>query len=216
MKCYNRVNLKLSADDLQSLSAFSMRISEILKQRNRAPSLAAALAAAEPCDDANVHTFENFETNGENRYASAVCQLFVRQPEQFSFVALHGPSLSGKTHLLHAVKNEYAQRFPGQKILFATGDYFVSKYIIPFLGEKPEVVLAELKEISLLIIDNLEEVAAKSTTQAELATLLKNLIADGKRVFIAFNCRLEYLSTMVTSISDAYPDSSIVAEMHRQ
>ena len=215
MKC-NWTNLKISEDDLQSLSAFSMRISEILKQRNQAPSLAAALAAAEPCHGANVHTFENFETNGENRLASAVCQLFVRQPEQFSFVALHGPTLSGKTHLLHAVENKYAQRFPGQKILFATGDEFVQKYIIPFLGEKPDAVLAELKGTNLLLLDNLEELAAKSATQAELATLLKNLIADGKRVFIAFNCRLEYLSAVVTSISDACPDSSIVAEMHRQ
>lgn len=75
-----------------------------------------------------IQTFKNFIVSDCNSEAYNTCVSFVQNPFG-KFIALCGPTATGKTHLMSAIHRAYATNFPNLKVKTATYEDIMSDYI---------------------------------------------------------------------------------------
>ncbi len=91
----------------------------------------------------------------------------------------------GKTHLLMALAGAYGEQFPGRHVKSMTGEAFVNAFISACVNKRFERFRAAFRSVDLLVIDDLQTLAGKPGTQAELVSTLDALAARGARVAVS-------------------------------
>lgn len=136
-------------------------------------------------------TFDNFVIGPTNELAHAVARKVVssRSP-QYNPVVIHGPHGMGKTHLLHAMKNQIEQDDPSRRVHMISSEQFVASFVNSLrTGSRAEIdaFKKSLRDVDLLIIDDAHFIADKPTSQEELLHTLINLVDDGRQVVLAMD-----------------------------
>ena len=100
----------------------------------------------------------------------------------FNPVIFHGPYGFGKTHLLNALAWEAMQTAPTKRVVYITAERFTSTFVKAVQDRQTAAFKDELRNADLLLIDDVQFVAGKSSTQEELFHTLLALVEDGRRV----------------------------------
>ena len=133
---------------------------------------------------------DDFIVSECNEVAYKACVSFLDDPHG-KFIALFGPSSSGKTYLFKNVLKEYQIRYPKAKVRKTTCEEIIGEYIEVLNCEdykqRRKAFRAALCEYDLLIIDNMQFIAGKTSTQAELASWFVEMLKYNKNVFLAFD-----------------------------
>ena len=136
-------------------------------------------------------TFDNFVIGPTNELAYAIARKVVSTPSpQYNPVVIHGPHGMGKTHLLHAVKNQIEQDDPSRRVHMISSEQFVASFVNSLrAGSRSEIdaFKKSLRDVDLLIIDDAHFIADKPTSQEELLHTLINLVDDGRQVMLAMD-----------------------------
>jgi len=143
-----------------------------------------------------------------NEEAYSACVSFLEDPHR-KFIALFGPSSSGKTHLLKTILKEYQTRYPEAKVRKTTCEEIIGEYIEVLncddYKQRRKVFCSALCEYELLIIDNMQFIAGKTSTQAEFASWFVEMLKHNKNVFLAFDrpssCFEEIIENVKTEVS---------------
>ncbi len=134
-------------------------------------------------------TFDNFVVGPTNELAHAVARKVVasRSP-QYNPVIIHGPHGMGKTHLLHAVKNQIERDDPSRRVHMISSEQFVASFVTSLRGGSRNAVdlfKKSMRDVDLLIIDDAHFIADKPTSQEELLHTLISLVDNGRQVLLA-------------------------------
>lgn len=133
---------------------------------------------------------DDFIVSECNKEAYSTCVSFLEDPHG-KFIALFGPSSSGKTHLLKNILKEYQTRYPEAKVMKTTCEEIIGEYIEVLncddYKQRRKSFRAALCEYDLLIIDNMQFIAGKTSTQAELASWFVEMLKRNKNVLLAFD-----------------------------
>ncbi|MBQ4076935.1 MAG: hypothetical protein IJD65_04575 [Mailhella sp.] len=114
-------------------------------------------------------SFDDFISGGKNREA---LHLFRRSLHaQPGPLFLHGPSGTGKTHLLQAAYDCLEARFPGKNIFLSCRE------LISFFRRSPEQARNALLSCSSVIVDDIQELENDACMQKELASLIDSMDA---------------------------------------
>ncbi|MFN0012333.1 MAG: DnaA ATPase domain-containing protein [Phycisphaerales bacterium] len=108
----------------------------------------------------------------------------------------------GKTHLLESLAAEYAEAFAGRHVRCLSGEAFLNAFIGACVHKRFERFRAGFRTTDLLVIDDLQTLAHKPGTQAELVNTLDALSARGGRVVMSMCCeprRLDGFSPALVS-----------------
>lgn len=114
-----------------------------------------------------MRTFETFIEDKSNRFALAACQAISEYPSKYyNPLWIYGASACGKSHLLNAIfhKLELEQV---RVILYLTAEALVETMISNFRGRDEAWEMIENADV--LIVDNMEYLKGKNTTQEEIA-----------------------------------------------
>ncbi len=131
------------------------------------------------------YTFENFIVGNSNKFAHAACTAVAAHPaENYNPLFIYGPSGLGKTHLLSAVVNEIKKNKPNTRVLYIKGDEFTNQ-MIEALGkqEMPEF-RDKYRNCDILLIDDIQFIAGKNSTQEEFFHTFNTLYEDGKQIIL--------------------------------
>lgn len=134
-------------------------------------------------------TFENFVVGPTNELAHAVARKVTgSRSGEYNPVVIHGPHGMGKSHLLHAVKNQIETEDPERRVHMISSEQFVAGFVTSVRGhgrEAIETFKRSVRDVDLLIIDDAHFIADKPGSQEELLHTLISLIGDGRQVLLA-------------------------------
>jgi chromosomal replication initiator protein DnaA len=132
-------------------------------------------------------TFEHFVVGPGSKFAFTVAAAVAAgSGAQYNPLLILGGSGLGKTHLLSAIGHTLAQEKPDSKLLFLPSDRIVEA----FDRARRDVDLMrkirdDLRGADLLLIDDMQFLAASQTTQDEMVKVIDYLVEDGKQVVLA-------------------------------
>ena len=112
-------------------------------------------------------TFKNFVVGSSNEFCHAASLAVADQPgAQYNPLYIHGGVGLGKTHLINAIANQLAES--GQyKIAYRTGEHFTNELIDAIRGQKTKEFRDKYRKVDVLIIDDIQFIEGKQSTQEE-------------------------------------------------
>ena len=133
-------------------------------------------------------TFETFVVGQSNSLAHAAAkQVAMAQPGQpvsFNPLFLHASVGLGKTHLLQAIAWEAKKSNPSAKVLYLTAERFMYSFVQALKSQSALDFKDTLRDIDILLIDDLQFLQGKSIQQ-EFCHTLNSLIDGAHQVVVA-------------------------------
>lgn len=130
-------------------------------------------------------TFSNFIVGkcNEVAHAGAIAAATYPGSKVHNPVYLWAGSGLGKTHLLHAIGNKITSDNPSAKVVYISAETFTTKLIAAIRRQKQQE-FRDLyrKNLDVLLIDDIQFIANKQSTQEELFYTFETLTAEGKQI----------------------------------
>jgi chromosomal replication initiator protein len=129
--------------------------------------------------------FDDLVVGPANRLATSVVRAIAEgTPDACSPVFIHGGSGLGKTHLLHALANELAEKRPECRWGYVTGDEFTNAYVLAIRSNGMDAFRQRFRNLDVLIIDDVHFIAGKKATQEEFLHTFNAIDALRKHVVL--------------------------------
>ncbi len=130
-------------------------------------------------------TFERFVVARSNILAAnAARRMAMAEAPQFNPLYLCSGTGQGKTHLLQAIAQDYAATYPGAAIILMSAEKFMLEFVSAMRGGDMMAFKARLRAADLLLLDDLQFVIGKNSTQEELLHTIDDLMCSGKRLVV--------------------------------
>jgi chromosomal replication initiator protein len=132
------------------------------------------------------YTFTNFIVGSANRLAHAAALSVAERPgHAYNPLFLYGGVGLGKTHLMHAIGNAVATKFPRKRILYATSEKFTNDFINSIREQKMEDFRNRYRRIDVLLIDDIQFIAERERTQEEFFHTFNAIHEAGKQIVLS-------------------------------
>ncbi len=132
------------------------------------------------------NTFETFVVGSSNRFAHAAAQAVAATPgAAYNPLFIYGNSGLGKTHLLCAISNEIKRNNPDVDIIFTKGEEFVSLIVEGIKAKNMQEIHNKYRNCDILLVDDIQFIAGKESTQEEFFHTFNALTQDGKQIVLA-------------------------------
>lgn len=133
-------------------------------------------------------TFDNFIIGNNNRFAQATAYSVYENLGLTNPLFIYGGVGLGKTHLMEAIGNAVIDEDPSKKVLYCTGELFVSELIKVMLNPKNNEMNEQFKkkfrDLDLLLIDDVQIIAGKEKCQEEFFHTFNALCDSGKQIVL--------------------------------
>jgi len=137
------------------------------------------------------YTFDSFVIGPNNRLAVAVARAITENPGTAynPFFLYSGVGL-GKTHLIQAIGNEIIKNNQNAKVVYLTGESFTNELVEAIQNSKKQYnAVARFREkyrhVDALIIDDVQFIAGRETTQEEFFHTFNALYLNRKQVIVS-------------------------------
>ena len=133
------------------------------------------------------YTFDNFIVGDGNKHAFATCVAVADEPSQDNFnpLFLYGGSGLGKTHLIQSIAHYILQHNPGTSVLYVTSEVFTNDIISAIRNNKMDEFREKYRQVDVLIIDDIQEIIGRESTQQEFFNTFNFLYEAGKQIIIS-------------------------------
>jgi len=131
------------------------------------------------------YTFDQFIIGDGNRMAHAAALAVAEAPGQtINPLFLHAPPGLGKTHLLHAIGNYITAFNPQTTVRYATVEAFTNGFIAALNGKVLERFKRLYRDVDVLLIDDVQFLAAKAKTEEEFFHTFNVLYDSGRQLVL--------------------------------
>ena len=131
-------------------------------------------------------TFENFVTGKANQLArAAALQISTNPNTNYNPLFIYGGVGLGKTHLMHAIGNNFIKNNPERKIHYVHAERYVSDVVKAYQNKSFDQFKNFYHNLDILLIDDIQFFGNKNRTQEEFFYAYNALIDDKRQVVIS-------------------------------
>ena len=132
------------------------------------------------------YIFETFVVGGNNRFAHAASLAVSESPSTvYNPLFLYGDSGLGKTHLMHAIGHYILRQDPSKKVLYVSSEMFTNELIKAITEHKNIEFRNKYRKIDVLLIDDIQFLEKKVSTQEEFFHTFNTLYDANKQIIIS-------------------------------
>ena len=127
--------------------------------------------------------FDNFVVGPSNRFAHSAAIAVSNNPGGvYNPLLIYGPPGVGKTHLLYAIANGIRKTNPDANIVYIKGDQFTNELIAAIQSGKNIEFRNKYREADLFLMDDVQFIAGRESTQEEFFHTFNKLYEDHKQI----------------------------------
>lgn len=131
-------------------------------------------------------TFDSFVVGKSNELAYAAARRVAENKDvNFNPLFLHGGVGLGKTHLMHAIAWANREYFPERKVVYLSAEQFMYQFISSIRYKDTMAFKQKFRNVDLLMIDDLQFIANKNSTQEEFFHTFNALIDHHRQVILS-------------------------------
>ncbi len=139
----------------------------------------------DPLPEMAGYTFDRFIVGNSNKFAHAAALAVAEKPGQaYNPLFIYGNSGLGKTHLLLAIGQYIREHQPEKKIEYIKGDDFTNQMVKSLKEGKAEEFRMRYRNVDLLLVDDIQFIAGKMSTQEEFFHTFNNNYEAGHQIVI--------------------------------
>lgn len=135
-------------------------------------------------------TFDSFIVGSTNRFAHAASFAVADKPNIiYNPLIIYGNSGVGKTHLLLAIKNHIKKKYPSKKIAYVRSEDFTNQLIQALKSgvEAMDEFHEKYRTADVLLIDDIQFIAGKESTQEEFFNTFNTLYQNNKQIVVTLD-----------------------------
>ncbi len=133
------------------------------------------------------YTFDNFIESPSNRFAYQSAKAVVHKlgaRENNPLVIYSAPGL-GKTHLLQAIGNQILKENPAAKVMYMSGEEFVSEYIESIQQKTADAFRKKYRFLDCFLVDDIQYVVGKTSSSEVFFYTFNALFESGKQIVLS-------------------------------
>ena len=131
------------------------------------------------------YTFDNFVIGKSNELAAAAAHAVSQAPGRvYNPLFLYGDTGLGKTHLMQAVAHTVMERQPETRITFIGTEQFTNEMIGSIRERTPQEFRRRYRETDLLLVDDVQFLKGKESTQEEFFHTFNALYEAGRQIIL--------------------------------
>lgn len=143
-------------------------------------------------ENANLNSkyrFDTFVVGGNNKFAHSASLAVAESPgEAYNPLYLYGGAGLGKTHLMHSIGHFILDQNPDMKVLYVTSEQFTNE-VIESIRSGNAAKMNKLREkyrtVDVLLIDDVQFIIGKESTQEEFFHTFNVLHSAGKQIILS-------------------------------
>jgi chromosomal replication initiator protein len=130
-------------------------------------------------------TFDTFVVGEPNAFAHAACRRVIEaEGMPFNPLYIYGGVGLGKTHLMHAMARALREKGKGE-IVYLSAEKFMYQFVKALRANDSMAFKEKLRNVDVLMIDDIQFIAGKESTQEEFFHTFNALVDNGKLIIIA-------------------------------
>ncbi len=163
------------------------------------------------------YTFESFVVGSSNRYLYAAAKAVSDDPgNSYNPLFIYGSSGLGKTHIMHAIANEIKHKKPKLNVVYATCEKFTNDLINSIRQGKGYAGGQDFRDryrsVDVLIIDDVQFLAKKQSTQEEFFHTFNELYSKNKQIILSSDCHPREIELLEDRLKTRF-SSGLMAEV---
>ena len=156
----------------------------ILEEFPEAPAQRVAIDPSAPRFDPR-YNFDTFVVGKANEVAATAAKtLASAESVNFNPLFIHGGTGRGKTHLLHAIGQLFLAKTPTARVVSMSAEKFMVEFVRAIRENDTIGFKGRLRSADLLLIDDVQFIAGKDSTQEEFFHTMNEIITAGRRLVI--------------------------------
>ncbi len=143
------------------------------------------------------YTFDTFVVGPTNKMAHAVAVAVAESPgESYNPLFLYGGAGLGKTHLMHSIAHHIMETRKDLKVLYVTSEKFTNELIESLNRNKNKEFRDKYRNIDVLLIDDIQFLIGKESTQEEFFHTFNELYDANKQIVISSDKHPREIATL--------------------
>ncbi|MCB1591177.1 MAG: chromosomal replication initiator protein DnaA [Alphaproteobacteria bacterium] len=131
-------------------------------------------------------TFEGFVVGKPNALAHAAARRVVESMSvPFNPLFLYGGVGLGKTHLMHAISWTMQENWPDKLVMYLSAEKFMYQFVKALRANDTMNFKDQFRSVDVLIIDDIQFIAGKESTQEEFFHTFNALVDQNKQIIIS-------------------------------
>jgi len=156
-------------------------------------------------------SFQTFVVGECNQMAYAAAKLVARSPaKKYNPLFLWGGVGMGKTHLLHAIRGEMLEKDPDASVVYVTAERFTNELIRAMEEGVLERFRDKYRRLDTLMIDDVQFLAGKDSTQQEFFHCFNALYAANRQIVISSDRSPKRLSALEERLRSRFQGGLVV------
>ncbi|MFA6365033.1 MAG: chromosomal replication initiator protein DnaA [Candidatus Paceibacterota bacterium] len=133
------------------------------------------------------YTFDSYVVGSSNELACAAIQAVINDVgKKYNPLFIYGGVGLGKTHLLQAAGNAVIQKYNKKiAVLYTTSEKFINDVVWAVRNKRMDDVKKRYRDIDMLIIDDIQFIGGKPTTELEFFYTFNTLYENNKQIIIS-------------------------------
>ena len=143
------------------------------------------------------YTFDTFVVGSSNQFAHAAARAVAETPSRsYNPLFLYGGVGLGKTHLMHAIAHEVRKRSSGMRVLYLSAERFLNELINALRFERMLEFKRRYRELDVLLMDDVQFIAGKDSTQEEFFHTFNALHDAQKQIVVTSDALPKEIPTL--------------------